>query len=160
MIHPYVHSRSRRTFSSQFSAQKNQGQNVYIVLCDLLLGAINLVNQGNLVNNEIAIKKHLTVDGPVCMLCLVEYVRKFLCSNVHQHEMNERKMVALKQWQQQTFTHEIFRTLRRCSAVLHGEISTKNKGGSLEETLHNLNFLFLSLCVYLFKNCHSQFLSH
>ena len=24
----------------------------------------------------------------------------------------------------------------------------------------NLNFLFLSLCVYLFKNCPSQFLSH
>ena len=51
----------------------------------------------------------------------------------------------------QTFTHEIFRTLRRCSVVLHGEISTiKNKGGSLEETLQHAAKFDFSFPVTLF----------
>ena len=41
----------------------------------------------------------------------------------------------------------------------------KCKGGSMEEIDQvspylNLNFLFMSLCVYLFKKCPSQFLSN
>ena len=43
----------------------------------------------------------------------------------------------------------------------------KSKGGSVEEQLYkklhstaNLNFLFLSLFVYLLKNCSSQFFSN